>query len=196
MAASIVPPMPESRGARLAAGAHQWARIALALLVIGPSIVLVYCWVEVLNHPGISLADGYAIGRTPWTPLGIVVALAGGVAGIAAGNVAIVIEGSWARRLVALAGTVAAAAWWATALGIFPYAGFRGPDPVTLAYSLPVACLLLALAPAALLSILCLTPQMQIVPRPKMRRLASTPRGPRTWLDADEDPESDEGSGQ
>jgi predicted permease len=75
MAASIVPEMPESAGTRLAAGAHQWARISLALMVIGPSILLIYAWVEVLNNPAISLADRYWVGRTPYTPIGIVLSL-------------------------------------------------------------------------------------------------------------------------
>lgn len=161
--------MPASAAARLAAGAHQWARLALALMVIGPSILLVYAWVEVLNNPGWSLADGYWVGREPWTSAGVVVSLAGGLAGLSAGSVAIAIEGGWWRRFLILPSAVAAALWWATALGLLPFPGFHGPDPVTFADSLPVAAALLLLMPAALLAALCLTPRMVSVPRTRLR---------------------------
>jgi hypothetical protein len=85
--------MLDSRGSHLAAGAHRLAVISLGLMIVGPSILLVYAWVEVLNNPGLTLSDGYWIGRTPWTPLGIVVALLGGVTGLLSTSVAIAIEG-------------------------------------------------------------------------------------------------------
>jgi hypothetical protein len=163
--------MLDSRGSHLAAGAHQWARLALALMVIGPSILLVYAWVEVLNNPGYTLVDGYWIGRVPWTPIGLVTALAGGVAGLLAGSVAIAIEGGWWRRLLIVPAWGAAALWWLTALGVIPFARFHGPDPVTLAYSLPVTATLLVLMPAVLLAALCLTPRMQGTPRTRLRKI-------------------------
>ena len=163
--------MLDSRASHLAAGARQWARLALALMVIGPSILLVYAWVEVLNHPGYTLVDGYWIGRVPWTPLGLVIALAGAVAGLAAGSVAIAIEGGWWRRLLVVPAGAAAALWWLTALGVLPLPRFRGPDPITFAYSLPVTAALLVLMPAALLAALCLTPRMQGTPRTRLRKV-------------------------
>ena len=193
MAASIVLAMADSVGARLASGAHQWARIALALLVIGPSILLVQAWVEVLNNPGLSLADGYAVGRLPYTPIGIVVSLAGAVAGLLAGSVAIVIEGGWWRRFLVVPSVVAALLWWGTALGVLPYPRFHGPDPVAFAYDLPVVATLLLLMPAALLATLCITPRMVSAPRTRMRPVPSAPRKPRTWLDATDDLEVDGG---
>lgn len=193
MAASIVLAMADSVAARLAAGARLWARLALALLVIGPSILLVYAWVEVLNHPGYSLADGYWVGREPWTSAGVVVSLAGGLAGLIAGSVAIAIEGGWWRRFLVLPSVVAAALWWATALGILPFPRFHGPDPVTFAYSLPVAAVLLLLMPAALLAALCLTPRLVSVPRTRLRRVQSVTPPPRDPLGGDEGPEPESG---
>jgi hypothetical protein len=183
--------MPDSAGARQASGAHQWARISLALLVIGPSILLVYAWVEVLNNPGMTLVDGYWVGREPWTSSGIVVSLAGGVGGVLAGSVAIVIEGGWWRRFLVAPSAVAAALWWGIALGLIPYPDFHGPDPVAFAYSLPVATALLILMPAALLATLCITPRMVSAPRTRMRPVASAPRKPRTWLEANDDERDD-----
>jgi hypothetical protein len=181
--------MPDSAGSRLAAGARQWARLALALMIIGPSILLVYAWVEVLNNPGLSLVDGYWIGRTPWTPLGIVVSLAGGVGGLLAGSVAIAIQGGWWRRFLVLPASVAAVLWWATALGILPYPRFHGPDPVTFAYSEPTQAALLVLMPAALLATLCLTPRIVSAPRTRMRRVPRPAEAtPALQDDASEEP--------
>ena len=172
MAASIVPAMSDSRAWRLAAGARQWARLALALLVIGPSILLVYAWVEVLNNPGYTLADGYWIGRIPWTPLGIVIGLAGAVAGLIAGSVAITIQGGWWRRFLVVPSLAAAALWWLMALGVVQFIPrFKGPDPVTFAYSAPTQAILLVLMPAALLAALCLTPPIVREPGMRLRRV-------------------------
>ncbi|MGZ6213882.1 MAG: hypothetical protein ACXWMG_02910 [Candidatus Limnocylindria bacterium] len=163
--------MADSRGSHLAASAHQWARLAIGLMVVGPSILLVQAWVEVLNHPGYTLVDGYDIGRLPWTPLGLLIGLAGSVAGLIAGSVAIAIEGGWWRRALVVPALAVAAAWWLTALGVLPFPRFHGPDPVEFAYALPVAAVLLVLMPAALLAVLCLTPRMEGVPRTRLRRV-------------------------
>jgi len=138
-------------------------------MVIGPSILLVYAWVEVLNHPGYTLADGYWIGRIPWTPIGILVSLFGAVAALVAGSVAILIEGGWWRRALVVPSLAAAALWWLTALGALPFPRFHGPDPVTFAYDLPVGTILLLLMPAALLATLCLSPRLVREPRTRLR---------------------------
>jgi hypothetical protein len=161
--------MAGPRTSNLVAGAHQWARLALGLMVVGPSILLVAAWVEVLNHPGYTLVDGYWIGRVPWTPLGILIALTGSVAGLAAGSIAIAIEGGWWRRALILPAAAAAAIWWLTALGALPYPRFHGPDPVSFAYDLPTAAALFVLMPAALLALLCLTPRLPGTPRTRLR---------------------------
>jgi hypothetical protein len=192
MAASIVLAMPDSAGARLASGAHEWARISIALLVIGPSILLVYAWVEVLNNPGLSLLDGYLRGREPWSSFGVVVSLAGGVAGLLAGSVAILVEGGWWRRFLVAPSGVAAVLWWGIALGLIRYPNFSGPDPVGFAHGLPVATALLIVMPAALLAILCLTPPMVSAPRTRMRPVQSAPRTARTWLEAEDELDPDE----
>ncbi len=193
MAASIVLAMPDSAGARLASGAHEWARISIALLVIGPSILLVYAWVEVLNNPGKSLVDGYWIGREPWSSFGVVVSLAGAVIGLLAGSIAILIEGGWWRRLLVAPSAVAAVLWWGIGLGLVAYPDFRGPDPVGFAHGLPVATALLILMPGALLATLCITPRLVSAPRTRMRRVKSAARQPRTWLEADDDLEPGDG---
>ena len=161
--------MPESGGSALVVWARRGAGVGLALMAIGPSILLVYAWVEMLNNRGYSLVDGYWIGRVPWTPLGIVVALAGTVIGLGFGALGIAVSGGWWRRALVVAAGIAAALWWATALGRLPLPRFHGPDPVTLAYSLPEAAALLTLMPAALIAAIALTPRAPATPRTRLR---------------------------
>jgi hypothetical protein len=130
--------------------------------------------------------DGYWVGREPWTSAGLIVSLGGGLAGLIAGSVAIVIEGGWWRRFLVVPSVVAALLWWGTALGLLPYPDFRGPDPVAFAYSLPVVAALLVLMPAALLATLCLTPRLASAPRTRLRPVQSAPPRPRTPLEADD----------
>jgi len=163
---------------------------SLWLMVVGPSILLVYAWVEVLNNPGLSLVDGYWIGRLPWVPLGVVISLAGAVGGLAGGATAIAVEGGWWRRILVVPALIGAGLWWAAALGFLPVARFIGPDPVTFAYTLPAAAGLLVLLPAAVLAALSLTPRG--VPRPGVRMRSVPPTGgtalsPRRPLEGSED---------
>jgi len=148
---------------------RQLAGLALALLFIGPSVLTVYAWVEVLNHPGYSLADGYWIGRLPWTAIGIVLALAGSVAGTAAGVFVVAIVGGWWRRLLIVPAAAAGLLWWGLALGFIPQGDFRGPDPVTYAYSLPTSAAILVGLPAALLALLAVSPRPPANPTTRLR---------------------------
>jgi hypothetical protein len=169
MAASIVPPM--SRSDRLVRRGRQLAGLSLALLFVGPSILLVEAWVEVLNHPGYSLVDGYSIGRLPWTPIGIALALAGAVLALGSGSALVAIIGGWWRRLLIVPVAAAAAIWWAFALGLLPFPRFHGPDPVTFAYDLPTTAAILVLLPGAFLAALALSPRPPDRPTTRLRPL-------------------------
>jgi hypothetical protein len=164
--------MPESGASSLVRWTRRGATVGLALMVIGPSILLVYAWVEVLNNPGVSLVDGYWIGRLPWIPLGIIVGLAGVGIGLISAGIAITIVGGWWRRALVVAAYVAAGVWWSTAAGWLPLPRFHGPDPVGLAYDLPVAAALLLLMPAALIAVIALTPRPPSAPRTRLRPVA------------------------
>lgn len=159
--------MPLNAAGRLVTYGQRLAALSLALLVVGPSVLLVYAWVEVLNNPGYSLVDGYSVGRLPWTAIGIVLALSGSVLGLAFGGLVVAIVGGWWRRLLIAPVGLAAALWWGVAVGVIPLPRFQGPDPVTFAYSLPTAAVLMALLPAALLALLALAPRPP--QRPTMR---------------------------
>ncbi|HLA64980.1 MAG TPA: hypothetical protein VK600_00195 [Candidatus Saccharimonadales bacterium] len=103
--------------------------LSLALIVLGVSTLVVMAWIEVLNHPDYTLVDGYWIGRLPWTPAGIVMALAGSVGALLAGALAILVEGGWWRRVLILPawGPPPCGGQWRW--GGFPTTGSMGPTP-------------------------------------------------------------------
>jgi hypothetical protein len=147
------------------------AELSLAVIVLGVSVLIVYAWVEVLNNPGYSFVDGYWIGRTPWTPAGIVMILAGSVGALISSAMAVVVEGGWWRRILVLPAWAAGILWWAVAMGALPYPRFRGPDPVTFAYSTPTTAGLLLLLPAVVLAGVAITPRRQPPPPVRLERV-------------------------
>lgn len=134
----------------------RWA--GMASIGLGVSVLVGYAWVEYLNNPGISLVDGYWIGRVPWTPTGVMLILAGSVVTQIAGAVIVLVLGDWMRRLLLVAVLVPPLAWWLTALAVLPFPRFSGPDPVTLAYSLPQAAAVALVLPAVAVTMIALVP--------------------------------------
>jgi hypothetical protein len=166
------------RAARVTGIAGLWAS------GLGPAGLLVLAWTEVLNRPGLTLVDGYWIGREPWTSIGVVTALTGAVAGLLGGALVLALEGGWWRRFLLVPAVAGAGLWWAVALGALPFPGFAGPDPVAFAYSLPATAALLVLMPAALLATLAVTPRrvpppsLTMRPLPPLGGTAMIPRQP------------------
>jgi hypothetical protein len=132
--------------------------LGLGAIFVGLSVLVVYAWVEVVNNPGLTLVDGYWIGRIPWTPAGIVLVLLGSTAAVLAGAALALIRGDWLRRLLVVPTVLAPLAWWATGLGLIPFPRFAGPDPVTFAYSLPETAALMLLLPSLVAGVLGLWP--------------------------------------
>ena len=118
---------------------------------VGAAGILVYAWVEFLNHPGLSLVDAYWIGRAPWVPAGILLALAGSAVALLAGATLVALRGDWVRWLLLVPLAGAEILWWAIALGLVPFGGYTPIDPIGLAYREPqTAAILLALPPVAM----------------------------------------------
>lgn len=134
----------------------RWA--GMASIGLGVSILVGYAWVEYVNNPGISLVDGYWIGRVPWTPAGVVLVVAGTLAAQVGGAGIVLVLGDWMRRVLLIPILIAPLAWWVTALGVVPFPRFVGPDPVTLAYSLPQAAAVALILPALAVTALALVP--------------------------------------
>lgn len=154
--------------------------IGLAGIGLGAAVLLVYAWVEFLNHPGISLVDGYWIGRVPWTPAGVLLVIGGASLAVAAGAFRILVWGDWVRWLLLIPVLGAPALWWLFALRVVPVPRYSAVDPVTLAYSAPQGAALFLVVPAVAAAVLAFLP-MQPDRRVRRRRVhpPGTPPPPR-----------------
>lgn len=143
-----------------------WA--GLAGIGLGLAVLLVNAWVEYLSDPGISLVDGYWIGRTPWTPIGVWLVIGGASLALAGATAAVAVRGDWLRRALVLPVLALPVLWWATALGAVRLPRYSPPDPVALAYSLPESAMLSLVLPALAAAVLALLPHRQDL-RPRLR---------------------------
>ncbi len=141
-----------------------WATAAgLGAVAAGLLVLLAYASSEVLAHPGISLIDGYQIGRLPWTAIGVDLAVLGATVVIVFGALTIWIGAGWYRRVISVLPLFIASFWWFVAM--IPWGGAvpcdtcapAGSDPLTFAYSTPEDTFLLLLLPAALIGGLAIT---------------------------------------
>jgi hypothetical protein len=139
--------------------------VGLALAGLGLAIVIVRSWVEYLSvapehvpPEGLNIVDGYWIGHEPWSSMGVVPVLAGSLLATAAAATLVMLRGDWLRRLLALAVLVVPVLWWLIGLGALPYPRFVGPDPVTLAYSMPQQAAIMLLVPAVAAAALAFLP--------------------------------------
>jgi hypothetical protein len=139
-----------------------WGTVAgLAALVIGLAVFFLYALSEVIAHPGLSLADGYRIGRLPWTGIGEGFTVMGATAAVVLGSVAILLGGSRWRSIPVPVLLAAAAFFWFLAVLGTPN---RGPctdctirvDVFAYAYSVPETTLILLLIPSVLTAALAL----------------------------------------
>lgn len=132
--------------------------VGLSGIGLGASALLVYAWVEFLNNPGITLVDGYWIGRVPWTPAGVVLVLAGSGLALLAGAASVLLRGDWVRWLLLLPVLAAPILWWLLALGVLPFPRYQPIDPVAFAYSLPEDAALLLILPSLAIALLAFIP--------------------------------------
>jgi hypothetical protein len=143
---------------------HLFVDTSLFVIGAGIATLIINAWVEYLTRPGISIVDGYWIGRVPWTPLGILLVLIGSAGTILAGAAATAVAGGWLRRVLLLAVFPLPVLWWSAALGYMPVPRFHGPDPVSLAFSAPQGVALALLLPAIAAAALALSPRMRPEP--------------------------------
>lgn len=135
--------------------------LALGVVLAGLATLAIEVWIEYLTHPGISLLTAFERGREPWTAIGVWAVVGGASAALLVGTLIVLAEGSWIRRLLALAAVVIGAAWWLTAVGRIEYRGARGPDPATFAFAHPGVAALALLLPALVAALLVLTPHRE-----------------------------------
>lgn len=139
---------------QLRALAWKTAVAGIAAAAIGIAVLAVQATGEVIADPSLSLIDGYWVGRLPWTAIGVDLVVAGSTIAVLAGLVGSWLNGGRVARALATVAALVAAFWWAIAL--MPQPGGApctrcGPataDPITYAYSLPEAAVLLLVVPA------------------------------------------------
>jgi len=139
------------------------ARLALdaglAVVLAGLAGLALNAWILYLTTPGLSIVRAYHRKREPWTSLGLGAVVAGSTLAILLGVVIALVEGSWIRRLLALAVLAAATTWWLVALGIVAYPGFTGPDPLRFAFAWPIETAIGLVTPAVVAAMLVFTPR-------------------------------------
>jgi hypothetical protein len=135
--------------------------LVLGLVLAGIGDLAINAWMVYLGHPGLSLVAAYQRGREPWTSLGIGAVIGGASAAIAIGAALALAQGSWIRRLLALAVVSLGVAWWLTALSVLPWAGLTGPDPMGFAFVHVREALLGLLLPAVAAGLLVFTPRRE-----------------------------------
>jgi hypothetical protein len=148
-----------------------WATAAgVALAILGVAVLFAQSVSEVRADPSISLGDAYWIGRLPWTPIGVGLAILGATLASLAGTTTALIAGGIVRRGVAILALLVAGFWWLVVL--VPLVGMGGAaceppcprptfDPVSMAYSLPEQTAMWLLLPALIAALLGLTSQRE-----------------------------------
>jgi hypothetical protein len=148
-------------------GTRAVTAVGALIAVAGIVVLLAYAASEVLADPSLSMVDGYWIGRLPWTPIGVGLAIAGASLAALAGAVTALMAGGIVRRGLAILALLLAGFWWL--LVTVPLVTFSGAwcgqpacpaptiDPVTMAYSLPEQTAMWLLLPALVASLLGLT---------------------------------------
>ena len=147
-----------------ALGFARWGTVAgLGALVIGLAVFFVYALSEVLANPGVSLVDGYWIGRLPWTGIGEGFTVVGATVAVMLGTVTVWLGGNrWTRAIVLVPLAIAGSFWFAA---MMPPPGGAActdctaqvADPFAFAYSLPFLTVILLLLPAVTIAVLAFT---------------------------------------
>ncbi len=130
------------------------AGLGVVALFAGLLVILAESFAETRTDPTLSLEDGFRIGRLPWMNVGVALVVAGANASLVGGTLVSWVAGGWVRRVLALVPAAAGASWWLAGL-LTVGAGAWCPgcpppsfDPITFAYSLPDATVLLLVLPA------------------------------------------------
>lgn len=150
--------------------------VGLSAIAVGLVALLSVSLSEVLAQPGLSLVDGYWVGRLPWTAVGVSLAIIGATITLVSGTAMAGYGGGPVRRLVTTLAVVVAACWWFLAMLPPPQGAFcascppAGPDPVTMAYSQPELAVMFLLGPAVITGAMGLG-----APRVRRSRVANAP---------------------
>jgi hypothetical protein len=149
--------------------------VGLSAAVAGLVVLLVQSLSETIAEPGLSLIDGYWIGRLPGTAVGVGLAVIGATIALVFGPATAWLAGGAVRRIVSALALAVAALWWFLAMLPPAQGAFcascppPGPDPLTMAYSQPELAALFLLVPAAIVGAVA-------IGAPRTRRFGGGPR--------------------
>ncbi len=135
--------------------------LALGVVLAGLAELAIETWIEYLSHPGLSILEAYQRGREPWTSIGLGAVVGGATLALLIAVSVALVEGSWIRRLLAVACVGLGVGWWLTALGFIPYETFDGPQPLTFAFEWPRETALALLLPTVVAALLVFTPRRE-----------------------------------
>jgi hypothetical protein len=145
------------------AAVARWARrasaLGIALQVLGGLAISVASWQGMGLAPGLTLIDGYWVGREPFMGIGTWLLGIGATLTVLAATTAVLASRRLALvRLLALPPLGAAAYWWVGAVTFFmvprsrPGTAVSTPDLATVIYSQPELAVLLLVLPSAILA--------------------------------------------
>jgi hypothetical protein len=137
-----------------------WGTLAgLAALLIGLAVFVFYALSEVVANPGVSLVDGYWIGRLPWTGIAEGFTVVGATATVVLGMATVWMGGVRWNSILALIALAVAGLWWLASIFLAHMLGAPcSPceplpfDPFAYAYSQPENAVILLLVPAAVMA--------------------------------------------
>jgi hypothetical protein len=160
---------------------HLLIWVALATGGIGLALLLTTTWMIFLTTSAGDLVAAYRVGQEPWTSIAIVLVLVGATATVALGGIGTLARLDLVRAVLLIFPVLVAVAWWAAALDVVRYPGFRGPDPVGFAFSLPIPAAVGLLLPALGAAVLAMSADPERRPPLRMRPVhdeSSPPREP------------------
>jgi hypothetical protein len=142
-----------------------WRATAVGLLAVAAGLVVLFAQAqsEVLADPSLSLVDGYWVGRLPWTAVGVDLTILGATIAVVFGTLTAWLAGGLLRRVVTALSLAVAALLWVYAMLPPPRAvpcescAAPGPNPLTMAYSLPQAAAVFLLIPAVIAAAVALS---------------------------------------
>ena len=137
---------------------------AAALLAIGLAWLFAYVLAEALiGDGGGSPVDGYWRGRLPWMGIAEALIVVGATACAIAGAAAVMVDGSWTRRIVAIPLIAVVGLWWLMAMLLSTRQAVPcldcaplAPDPWAYAYSVPETTFVFLIGPSVVIALIAL----------------------------------------
>ncbi len=153
--------------------------VALAIGALGLALLLTTTWIIFLTTAAGDLVSAYQVGEEPWTSIALVLVLAGATATVGVGAIGTLARMDLVRTVLLIFPVLVAIAWWAAALDLVRYPGFRGPDPVGFAFTLPIPAAVGLLLPAIGAAVLAMSADPERRPPLRMRPVHDEPNPPR-----------------